>query len=56
MTTDKIWVRILIINDRGTENFLNYDFGGQRSKVKVAMDIYWNKLVNIVSPAKHSGT
>ena len=24
------------------------DFGGQRSKVKVAMDIYGNKLVNTI--------
>ena len=24
------------------------DFGGQRSKVKVTMDIYGNKLVNMV--------
>ena len=25
------------------------DFGGQRSKVKVAMDIYGNKLVNTIA-------
>ena len=24
------------------------DFGGQRSKVKVTMDIYGNKLVNMI--------
>ena len=24
------------------------DFGGQRSQVKVTMDIYWNKLVNMI--------
>ena len=25
------------------------DFGGQRSKVKVTMDIYGNKLVNMIA-------
>ena len=25
-----------------------FDFGGQRSKVKVTMDIYVNKLVNMI--------
>ena len=25
-----------------------FDFGGQRSKVKVTMDIYGNKLVNTI--------
>ena len=26
------------------------DFGGQRSKVKVTIDIYGNKLVNMIKP------
>ena len=30
------------------ESMIPFDFGGQRSKVKVTMDIYGNKLVNTI--------
>ena len=30
------------------ERMIPIDFGGQRSKVKVTMDIYGNKLVNTI--------
>ena len=48
---DRNWTILCIFINLGT--LLNYDermnpidFGGQRSKVKVTMDIYGNKLVN----------
>ena len=36
------------IDDRHSERMDPIDFGGQRLKVKVTMDIYGNKLVNMI--------
>ena len=51
---DRNWTIMCIFIKLGT--LLNYDermnpmdFGGQRSKVKVTMDIYGNKLVNTIA-------
>ena len=51
---DRNWTILCIFIKLGT--LLNYDermnpidFGGQRSKVKVTMDIYGNKLVNTIA-------
>ena len=51
---DRNWTILCIFIKLGT--LLNYDkrmnpidFGGQRSKVKVTMDIYGNKLVNTMA-------
>ena len=35
-------------NDDGKNGLNPIDFGGQRSNVKVTMDIYGNKLVNMI--------
>ena len=35
-------------NVKHDERMNTIDFGGQRSKVKVTMDIYGNKLVNMI--------
>ena len=39
MTTDKIWVRILTINDCGTENFLNVFIPVTMAKVTMHFSI-----------------